>query len=477
MKVIICGAGKFTRHLLSRLGNRWQITVVDLDESRLNDLPARFPIVEKAVAGDASSPVLLDDLEIETADYVLVLTNNDKVNLAAARFAREKGVRHIMALNNDEALEKKFRELDIYTVVTGNVVGSTLYHYLQDPRVNVFPVARGRGEIVEVEVLREHWLTGMSVGGFEDAKWLIAGIFRDGELLAPDFDTVLEEGDRLILMGKRDFFRSVCTHLACAHVPFPMAWGSGMLLILSGGDEEAAESMMEEAMYLAFNTRVAHVIILRHDEGPNPRDLIEDWRGRFDIRVRITFSNPLKDLPKLCREEGIGLVVLRPLEKSFFRVLTSSEMMELAHALPCPMLVSRRSMPYKRILVPFTKAPRSEMALETAIDAAEELDASVDAAVVLEPDFIHNSNGKEKDPLGERFKRVRELSHLRKVSIGEVSREGNPVRELTALAGEYDLMVVGSSSDEKDLFSPNIGELLTERTPCSVLVVAREPRP
>ena len=142
MKVIICGAGKFTRHLLSRLGERWQVTVVDLDESRLNDLPARFPIVEKAVAGDASSPVLLDDLDIENADYVLVLTNNDKVNLAAARYAREKGVRHIMALNNDEALEKKFRELDVYTVVTGNVVGSTLYHYLQDPRIHVFPVAR-----------------------------------------------------------------------------------------------------------------------------------------------------------------------------------------------------------------------------------------------------------------------------------------------------------------------------------------------
>jgi len=477
MRVIICGAGKFTRHLLSRLGERWRVTVVDLDESRLNDFPARFPIVEKAVAGDASSPVLLDDLDIETADYVLVLTNNDKVNLAAARYAREKGVRHIMALNNDEALENKFRELDIYTVVTGNVVGSTLYHYLQDPRINVFPVARGRGEVVEVEVLREHWLAGMSVGGFEDEKWRIAGIFRDGELLTPDFETLLAEGDRLILVGKRDFFRSVCTHMACANVPFPMAWGSGMLLILSGGDEKAAESMVEEAMYLALNTRVAHVVILRHEDGPNPRDLIEEWRGRFDIRVRIIYSNPLKDLPELCREEGIGLVMLRPLEKSFFRALTSSEMMELAHALPCPMLVSRRSMPYKRILVPFTKAPRSEMALETAIDAAEELDASVDAAVVLEPDFIHNSNGGEKDPLGERFKRVRELSHLRKVSIGEVSREGNPVRELTALAEEYDLMVVGSSSDEKDLFSPNIGELLTERTPCSVLVVAREPRP
>ncbi len=475
MKVIICGAGKFTRHLLSRLGDRWRITVVDLDESRLKDLPARYPIVEKAIAGDASSPVLLDDVDLASADYVLVLTNNDKVNLSVARYAREKGVRHIMALNNDEELEEKFRELDVYTLATGNVVGSTLFHYLQDPRVNVFPVAKGRGEIVEVEVLKEHWLTGMSVGGFEDAKWRIAGIFRGGDLLAPDHETVLAEGDRLILMGKRDFFRSVCTHLACAHVPFPMPWGSGMLLILSGGDEAAIESLIEEAMYLALNTRVAHVVILRHENGPNPRELIEDWRARFDIRVQITYSNPLKDLPKICREENIGLVVLRPLAKSFFKALTSSEMMELAHSLPCPMLVSRRSMPYGKILVPFTRAPRSELALETAIDVAEEVEATVDAAVVREPDFIHNDDGQEEGSSTERFKRVRELSHIRKISIGEVAREGNPVRELTALAADYDLMVVGSSSDETDFFSPNIGELLTERTPCSVLVVARAP--
>lgn len=475
MKVIVCGAGKFTRHLLSRLGDRWQITVIDLDENRLNDLPAKYPIVEKAVAGDASSPVLLDDIDMALADYALLLTNNDKVNLAAARHAKENGVPHIMALNNDKDLEKKFHELDIYTLATGNVVGSTLYHYLQDPRINVFPVARGMGEIVEVEVLREHWLTGVSVGGFEDSKWRVAGIFRDGELLSPDFGTALTEGDRLILMGKRDFFRSVCAHLACANVPFPLAWGSTLLLILSGRDEAAIKSLMEEAMYLAMNTRVGRVVVLQHEKGPDSKAFIDDWQGRFDVRVRTTDRNPLKELPDICREDGVGLVVSRPLEKSFFSALTSSEMMELAHSLPCPMLVSRRSMPYKRIIVPFAGAPRSELALETAIDLTEELDAEIDAAVVREPDFIHNGNGDDPDPLNERFKRVRELSHIRKISIGEVVREGNPVRELTALAKDYDLMVVGSSSDEKDLFSPNIGELLTERTSCSVLVVAREP--
>ncbi len=475
MKVIICGGGKFTRYLLSRLGDLWRITVIDQDESRLNDLPALYPIVEKAVAGDASSPVLLDDVDIASADYVLVLTNNDKVNLAAARYAREKGVHHILALNNDEDLEKKFRELGIYTLVTGNVIGSTLYHYLQDPRINVFPVAQGRGEVVEVEVLREHWLMGVGIGGFEDPTWRIAGVFRGGELLDPDADTVLKESDRIILAGKRGFFRSVCTHLACAHVPFPMAWGSGMLLILSGGDETAVESMMEEAMYLALNTHISHVVILRHGKAPHPEALIEEWRSNFDVRVRVVDKNPLRDLPDLCREENIGLVVLRPLEKSFLKALTSSEMMELAHSLPCPMLVSRRSMPYKRILAPFHRAPRSEMALETAIDVAEELEAEIDAAVVHAPDFIHDEHGREQNTPNERFSRVRELSHLRKISIGEVSREGNPVRELTALAEAYDLMVVGSSSDEKEFFSPNIGELLTERTPCSVLVVAREP--
>ena len=93
-------------------------------------------------------------------------------------------------------------------------------------------------------------------------------------------------------------------------------------------------------------------------------------------------------------------------------------------------------------------------------------------AVVEEPDFIHGED--REGVVRDLFRRVRELSHIHKVKVGEIRREGNPVRELTRLAENYNLMVIGSTRKEKELLTPHVGELLTEKSACSVLVVASE---
>ncbi|GBC63861.1 TrkA-N domain protein [Desulfonema ishimotonii] len=472
MKAIICGAGQYTLNLLGRLGERWHITLIDPSEQRLSDLLPKYQSIVRVLAGDASSPVLLEDAGLEAADYVLALTDNDKVNLAVAGFAREKGVPHILSLVHDFEMEEKFRELGVHTLLPGNMVGSTLYHYLQDPRIRVFSVAHGLGEMVEMEVTRDNWIAGTAIGVLDDPEWRLTGLFRNGELMHPIPDLTLQEGDRLILLGQRNFFRSVCSILACAHMPFPMKWGRGVLIVINGEDAEGVKQMLDESMYLLQNIRAGHVVILHHEESPDPAEHLASWTGRYDIRVHATEKSPVREIRRICQQENIGLVITRPFEKSFLRSLTRPETISLAHSLNCPILIIRHSHPYERILVPFNATPMSEVALETAIDLSEQLNATVDVAVVREPEFIHGNS--PDTPPEDLFRRVREISHIHKVKIGEILREGNPVRELTDLAGEYHLMIVGSTSREKELLTPHVGELLTERTACSVLVIASE---
>lgn len=472
MKAILCGAGKYARHLLARLGDRWRVTLVDLAEENLNPLIQKYDSVVRVIVGDASSPVLLENAGIDEADYALALTNHDKVNLAVSGFAREKGVPHVMAVLNDLEFEKRYRELEVYTLSPGKTVAGIMYHYLQDPRISVFPLAKDQGEMVEMEVTRDNWIAGMSVDILDEEGWRVAGLFREGKLIAPGKNVVIEEGDRLVLLGQRDFFRSVCSLLACAYMPFPMAWGTGMLVVMNGKNEENARRTLKESMYLLPNTRIGHVSVLRPDDAPDPSEFLDRWRDRYDIQVRDAERNPVGELGAICTEEKTGLAVLRPLEKSFLKSLTRPEMIALAHSLPCPMLVARHTHPYERILVPFNATRRSELALETAFDLAEQFDALIDVAVVEEPEFIHGED--REGAVRDLFRRVRELSHIHKVKVGEIRKEGNPVKELTRLSENYNLMVIGSTSKEKELLTPHIGELLVEKAACSVLVVASE---
>lgn len=472
MKAIICGAGKYAHHLLARLGERWRVTLVDLAEDALKPLLQKYAIVSRVITGDASSPVLLEEAHLKDADYVLALTNNDKVNLAVSQFAREQGAPHVMALLNDPAFASKYQELEVYALSPGKTIAGIMYHYLQDPRINVFPLAKDQGEMVELEVTRDNWIAGLSVDILDEEGWRVAGLFRDGKLVPPTNGAVIQEGDRLILLGQRDFFRSVCSLLACAYMPFPMAWGSGLLAVMKDEREEKARATLRESMYFVPNTRISHVTVLRPPNAPDPSEYLDQWRDRYTIQVRDTDRNPVSEIGPVCETENIGLVIIRPLEKSFLKSLTRPEMIALAHSLPCPMLVARHTNPYERILVPFNATPRSERALETAFDLAEQFNAVIDVAVVEEPEFIHGED--REGAIRNVFRRVREMSHIHKIKVGEIRKEGNPVRELTRLAEEYDLMIVGSTQKEKELLTPHVGELITEKAPCSVLIVASE---
>lgn len=467
MKAIICGAGRYTRELLARLGDRWRVTLIDPSEKVLKELMNAHATVAKILAGDAASPVLLEKAGLGDTDYFLALTDNDKVNLAAVQFARKGGVRHILSVLYDLELEAAFRKLDIHLLLPGSMVGNTLYHYLQDPRIQVFPVSRGMGEVVEVEVTRDNWISGMSVTVLEDPQWRLAGLFRAEEWVPLSGEPVLEVGDRLILLGKRNFFRSVCSILACAHMPFPLAWGRGLLMVLSG---EHMPEILREGKYLLRNTRVSHISILHDPEAmPDPLAQIGPETVRHDIRIHPIGSRIPDEIRNLCREDHIGLAVMRPMGRSFLKSLSRPETIALAHDLPCPLLIARGTNPYDRILVPFNGTPMSELALETAIGIAEQTGALVDAAVVQEPDFFHGESREAWS--AELLIKIREISHIHKTQIGEIESRGNPVTEITALADNYQLMVVGSSTPQKAILTPHVGELLVERAPCSVLIL------
>mgnify|MGYP000264159862 CR=1 FL=1 len=86
MKIVILGAGQVGSTVAHNLSNENNdITVVDLDEARLQDLQGHLDI--RVVHGFASHPKVMIRAGIEDADLVVAVTNSDEVNMIACQVA------------------------------------------------------------------------------------------------------------------------------------------------------------------------------------------------------------------------------------------------------------------------------------------------------------------------------------------------------------------------------------------------------
>ncbi|MGE4297948.1 MAG: NAD-binding protein [Desulfovibrionaceae bacterium] len=469
MKILLCGTGQVTLELLRRLGETWDVTLNDIDAARLSDVMARFPVVKRVVSGDASSPVLLEKAAMDSHDFVLALTGDDAVNLAVARQARERGVAHILALVNRQDNAPAFQDIGVRTLSLSLLPARTIFHYLQDPRIRVTSLGDGRAEIIEVEVAAHSWVVGKSVELFRDRSWRITGILRGERLVRPTPETVIEADDTLVIMGEPPLYDPVCALLECATPSFPLGYGGTLLLALPHTETCDKDPLLAEGLYLAQNTKAKRTQVICEKGTCDLEEWLRHWGATIDVASQCVDHDLMGRLRDICLEKRVGLVVTPLLEASFFQSLTKPTIISLAHSLPCPLLVAKASHPYRRILVPFRDTPRCAIALETAMDIARQMRATVGVVVVREPDFI--SGAGEGEDAERLLVRARDLALSQKCTLEEHVREGNPVHEITALAREYDLLVVGSSRKEKGLFTPNVGELITERSPCSVLVV------
>ncbi len=469
MKLLVCGTGNITAELLRRLGEKWQVTLVDKDEKRLGTFPGRFETVVRIVDGDASSPVVLEEAGVKDQDYVIAMTDSDPVNLAACRFAKEADVRNIMARVTDPENTARFEALGVRTLMLTGLVARNVYQYLQDPRIRVTTIGQGEGELLEVEVAANLTLMGKRASEFRRLKWQVAAVIRRGRLVFPDDDFVLQEGDRALILGETDLFDEVCDTIQCAEPHFPRTYGSSLILAVPDRFQDRAASMLKEAVHLAHNTKILQIVALCGPQVGQMEEEKERTGQQFEIRTEVVDQDIDARVGEVAEAENAGVVLMPPPSAGAIASFTPPSTVARAHGLPCPLLVLRGTHPYEKIVACFDGSPMAELALETALDLTRQLEAELTVAVVQEPAFLRGS-GNWGESIMER---AREMAHIDKVKIKEAVLTGNPVREVTRLAEGANLLVIGGGRKDKEAFVPHVGELLVRRSPCSVLVLVK----
>ncbi len=489
MRVVVVGAGDVGKELARRLAERHQVMLLDDHEDCLT--PVGEPLEPEAavtaqecivgitcVHGDGTSRLVVKTLFNPELNCAFVsVTGHDEGNLEACRVAREVGFDPVIAIMHDSVNSGRFHEAKITVLDRPHLLADQIERAVHHKGAIVpSGVGLGRGELVEIRLLRTSPVLHRPLKNLAPYRWRIAAIFRDDELIVPTGDTTLQIEDRVLLVGDPKILPTVTEYLRRGMPQFPQPYGANVgTLELDGPDPE----LRREADGLACITGAANLV----HGAPGAEDTLPAASGdeepltcRLRNREvpRSTFALPNLRSPEFATKvsrQRAGVVVTRPLPRGLVSRMFAipGRDAQICDRLTSPVLFARGSNPYRRILLPISESELAIASAEMAIDITRQLEASLTAINVDLPQYL---SGLPEEEIHAEVTPIRRLCELYEVPLDYQHREGNPIRELVDAAKDHDLIVLARHQHRRDsYFDPDVALWLARRAPCSVIVL------
>ncbi len=231
MKIIILGAGQVGSTAAQQLSREQtnDVTVVDTRDEILRDLQDRLDI--RTVSGNAAHPAVLEAAGGNGADLIVALTNSDEVNMIACQIAwtlfrtptkiariRSGDYNQRPELFGDTAIP-----VDL-AISPEQLVTDYVERLIRYPgALQVLDFADGRVRLVGMRALKGGKLVGHQLrelrAHIPNRDVRVAAIYRDGQNVKPDGDTVIAEHDEVFFIAARDDMRTMMKELITEEAP------------------------------------------------------------------------------------------------------------------------------------------------------------------------------------------------------------------------------------------------------------------
>lgn len=279
MRVVIIGAGEVGTTLAENLASDHEVVVIEVDPAISDAVRYKHDVL--TVTGDGTSRSVLETAEVARADMVIACTDDDLVNLVACGTAKTlNGVFTIARVKSSEylrtweAAEGAFG-VD-FLVCTNLMAAESIVRVIGLPAaVDVDPFAGGLVQMAEFEISPESPIGGMTVKQADRFDSLtFAGLFRNGDLTLPRGDTLIQAGDRAVVIGSPESVQSFAVDVAPSETPTvadeivivggtEIGYHTARLLSKRGLRPRLVEEDYERARWLA--EELPDVTVLEHD--------------------------------------------------------------------------------------------------------------------------------------------------------------------------------------------------------------------
>ena len=204
-KVILAGAGNIGLRLAQSLeSNGFQVKLIERNLERAQWASENLEDTV-VLQGDAADEELLRQENIDSMELFCSLTNDDEANILSAMLAKRLGARRAMAIVNRSAYIDMIESsvLDIAISPRLSTVSALLSHVRRGDVVAAHSLRRGVAEAIEAIAhgdRRTSKIVGRTIGEISLPEGATIGaILREEELVAIDNDTIIEDGDHVII--------------------------------------------------------------------------------------------------------------------------------------------------------------------------------------------------------------------------------------------------------------------------------------
>ena len=264
------------------------------------------------------------------------MTNEDDVNLAIARFARQVDVKVVMAVVRDPENLPEFRKMGVWTVSMATDAARKAHQFLKDPRVRIVDLGEGEGQLMELAAEKQDVTRLTDVLSRQEPQWRAVGILRDNKLLFTDATHTVEAGDRILILGKNDLYSTFASRLAEDQLHFPRTYGQQMILGLPDDASLDVTELLNETFYLAQGTHVEKIKIVYETAQTDVRESLARWAESLVIESIESRGLIRQQITEVAGESDAGVVVMPYRNVSRLRALFGGPLTALARALPCP---------------------------------------------------------------------------------------------------------------------------------------------
>ncbi|WP_296882367.1 TrkA family potassium uptake protein [uncultured Methanobrevibacter sp.] len=214
MYAIIMGGGRVGLALANILiDSGADITLVESDEALCNDVASDLDAL--VIHGNGTNSKLLEELDIEDADYFIATTGNDEANLLSCILVRKFDVPHIIARVSNPDHEEAFKEVGIDKVISPEISAAReLAQYVMNPNVSTLTtLGEGDAEIKEMTITNDK-IIGKRFKEVSPTKdYIIIATYQNGKFVIPQPDNIISRGEKISIVVRRGTFKKVSKKL------------------------------------------------------------------------------------------------------------------------------------------------------------------------------------------------------------------------------------------------------------------------
>ena len=213
-RVIIVGGGNIGVHIAREIEQRHASVRAKIIEVDRRQAERAADQLERTIVlnGDALDREILTEANVQQAEAIVAVTNDDEVNILASLLAKRYGTRRAVALVNNASYGPLITSLGIDAAVNprATTVSTILQHVRRGRIRGVHSLRDGKAEVIEAEALETSPLVGTPLRDVRLPGGVIVGaVVRDDKVIIPRGDTIIEVGDRVVVLSSADAVKKV----------------------------------------------------------------------------------------------------------------------------------------------------------------------------------------------------------------------------------------------------------------------------